>query len=65
MNDCKDSSVKLFWWLERNVLLPKISKGSHEKWMILNRVLLNYFDDLNEMSYYWRLVKDHMRNEWF
>ena len=63
MNHYHHSSVELLRWLGENVPSSNIHTESHLKWIILIRVLLNYWGDLEKMSHHLTLLANHIRNE--
>ena len=67
MNDSNDTSVQVFWWIQKIILQIKIHSTSlHRKWMILIRVLFNYSDEFKNLSYKSRFIAHHyIGNEWF
>ena len=64
MNDSHDTSVQLFWWIQKIILQIEIHSTSHSKWMILTTLLFNYSDEFKKLSYKSRFIAHHyIRNE--
>ena len=62
MNNGKESSVQLIWWIQKIILHIKIHSALHKKCLILIRVPFNYSDE--SLSSKLRFVVDYTKNEW-
>ena len=65
INDFQKCSVQLFWWIQEIIPHIEINSTLYKKWMILTRVLLNYWDQLKKLSHTFRFIAHYIRNEWF
>ena len=65
MNDCEESFVQLFWWIQEIISHIEIHSTLHKKWMILNRVVFSYSDEFKKLSDAFRFIAHYIRNGWF
>ena len=65
MNDSKQNSIQVLWWIEEVIVQVEILSTLQKKRKILTRVLFSYSDEIKNLSYKLNFIAYYIRGEWF
>ena len=51
MNDSDNSCVQVLWWIQEIILHIEIHNALYKKWMILSRVMFDFFNGFMAVFY--------------